>query len=131
MNRSRSNNLKNSFSKALFAVVLLLGFFSFSGIAIQSQPKLDVPQTTLLVGYNNGLIKSISYKRALGKVDGKYPDISLFFTSIMNLDRLHSNMIKTYIAVLCRHHIKQKIFYFYPVTFIPQNKSDDPLITLG
>jgi hypothetical protein len=131
MNHTHSNNLKNSFSKVLFAVFLLLGFFCFSGIAIQSQPKLNVPQTTLVVGYNNTLIKSISYKRALGKVDGKYPAISLLFIPAIDLGRLHSNMIKTCISVLSTLYIKQTIFDFYPVRFIPQNNGNNPAITLG
>ncbi len=131
MSCTRFNNIKDNFSKALFAVVLLLGCFCFSGIAIQSQPKLNVPQTTLVVGSNNKLTKSISYKRALGKVDGKYPAISLFFIPAVDLGRLHSNVIKTCITVLSKLYIKQTIFDFNPVRFIPQNKRDDPAITLG
>lgn len=60
---------QNPFSKWLFAVVLLLSFFNFSGFSIAPvQIKTDTQQTGLLGNPQRKPIKSVSYKSALNQL---------------------------------------------------------------
>jgi len=61
---------KNPFSKCLFAVVLLLSIFNFSGFSIAPvQVKNDTQQTGRLGNIQNKSTKSLSYKSALNQLN--------------------------------------------------------------
>ncbi|MDB5135348.1 MAG: hypothetical protein JWP37_1951 [Mucilaginibacter sp.] len=132
MGNNCNSNLKNAFSKWLFAVALLLSFFTLSGFAVQKQIRSDRLQTTIVVNSNTRLVKSISYKRALVHVHRKRPAISFFALLGSAIGRLHSQQIKTFILQLsqsCKASPDSR--FFYHVKTIPQSTDDAPSITLG
>jgi len=128
---TRKHNYQNLFSKWLLAAVLLLSFFNFSGLVIQTQQKPGAPQTTWVQNTRGHIVKSISYQRALIHTQNRLNPISLFVLSSVNLSEIHSRQIKSQITdcsslnMLCA-----QACFFYQHKTIPQNTSDDPAIAL-
>lgn len=56
---------KSVLSKWLITAIVLLSFFTFSGLTIQTPNNVDKPRTTLVAGYVNRISKSISYSATL------------------------------------------------------------------
>jgi hypothetical protein len=131
MKNTRIHNYQNLFSKWLFAAVLLLSFFNFSGFVIQTQQKPIAPQTTLVQNSQNRVIKSIAYKRALIHTQNKLNPLSFFTISSINLSELHSRQVKAQIIDYRGLNIPTlQTRFFYQHKTIPQNTSDDPAIAL-
>lgn len=57
--------VKSLLSKWLLTAIVILGFFTFSGLTIQTTSKVALPDTTLVAGFVNKASKSLSYKAAL------------------------------------------------------------------
>lgn len=56
--------VENVLSKWLLTAIVILGFFTFSGLTIQTT-KAALPDTTLIAGFVSRISKSLSYKAAL------------------------------------------------------------------
>ncbi|SHL88549.1 hypothetical protein [Mucilaginibacter sp. OK098] len=131
MKNIRTHNYQNLFSKWLFAAVLLLSFFTFSGLVVQTQVKPNATQTTLLQSAPGRAVKSIAYKRALVHTKNKLNTLSFFSISSINLSEIHNgkaNVQLTYYRAL--NILSLQTFFFYQHKTIPQNTSDDPAIAL-
>lgn len=124
MNNTR---YKNPISKWLFAVVLLLSFFTFSGFVAQSKSTLNKPQTTLVVTQSLRPFKSIDYKRALIALHSKDPVAPI----LIDLSRLYSRQIKIQITELTKSYIPLQTAIFYKPCTASQNADDDSALILG
>jgi len=126
-----SSDFKNKSSKWLFAVVLLLSFFCFSGIVLKPQAGPNVQRTTL-VANQIGLSKVISYKRALRQVYNSYSTRSIFTISTFDISRIHSSQLCTCINSLSiSYKCRSKIAFFFLVKNFTRNAGDYPVIHLG
>ena len=126
------SDLKKKCSKWPFAVILLLSFFSFSGIIIQPRPGPYSQQTTLVTNPQISFVKSISYKRALRLTYSCYSASSFFTISTFDISRLHSRQIRTSIYNLSMSYkCRPRIVFFLPVKMLPQNAGDYPASLLG
>jgi hypothetical protein len=122
-----NSGYKNSISKWLFAVILLLSFFTFSGFVAQTEPTLNKPQTTLVVNSNSGPFKSINYKRALIASHSKDPVAPI----LIDLSRLYSQQVKIQITELTQSYIPTQTGLFYKPKTTLQNADDDSALILG
>ncbi|WP_091167705.1 hypothetical protein ACQ86K_11425 [Mucilaginibacter sp. P19] len=57
--------VKSVLSKWLLTAMVMLCFFTFSGLTIQTTNKAALPDTTLVAGFVNRVSKSLSYKAAV------------------------------------------------------------------
>lgn len=124
MSNNRYIDLKSASSKWLFAVVLLLSFFSFSGFIAATQITLVKPQTTLIVRSDAGLSKSITLTRALVKTPVTEKQVLVFID-------LYTRQTNVRLAVISNFCAQPKTALFYRVKAAPQNTSDEPAILLG
>jgi hypothetical protein len=122
-----NNCYKNSISKWLLAVILLLSFFTFSGFVAQTKTTLTKPQTALVVNSNSGLFKSINYKRALIALHSKDP----FIPILIDISRLYGQQVKIQITELAKSYIPTQTSLFYKPKTTPQNADDDSALILG
>ena len=120
-------NYKNAISKWLFAVVLILSFFTFSGFVVQSQTTFNKPKTTLTLSSNSRFFKSIDYKRALVSSHPKAPVVS----TLINRELLYSQRVKIQITELTKSYIPLQTGLFYKPKTAPQNADDDFALILG
>lgn len=127
MNNIICYNLKNAFSKWLFAAVLLLSFFTFSGVVVQTQIKFDKPQTTLVVNANTRVIKSINYSRLLVPVHFECHVVAAY----IDISRFHSQLVKADIIKLSAICIPKQTGLFYQPKITSKNAEDDAAILLG
>jgi hypothetical protein len=123
----KSTRYKNLVSKWLFAALLIVSFFTVSGIVSLTQINPDKPQTTLINVSNPQLTKSISYKRASKPAQPKY--LSLF--SFVNADYLYTQQVKVRIKELVAIVLVPQITLFYRVKTIPQNTGEEPASPIG
>jgi hypothetical protein len=131
MNKTLEHNYKNLFSKWLLAVVLLLSFFNFSGLVIQTQQKSNAPQTTLVQSDQGRIVKSLIYQRALIHKQNRLNPLSFFVISSVNLSEVHSRQVKSQITDCNNLNMScAQTCFFYQHKTIPQNTSDDPAIAL-
>ena len=121
-----NSGYKNSISKWLFAVILLLSFFTFSGFVSQTKITLNKPQTTLVVNSNSGQLKSINYKRALIALHSKDPVTPI----LIDLSRLYSQQVKIKLIELAKSHIPLQTNLFYKPHTASQNADDDSALIL-
>jgi hypothetical protein len=127
MSNIQCYNLKRRFSKGLFAAVLLLSIFTFSGFVAQTSTVNNKPQTILVAKSQGRFVKGISYSRVVKEAAHK----TVTFYSFVELSRLHSNQVKIQIAVLSNRSMPTPGGLFYRVKTIPQNPGDEPAIRLG
>ena len=118
---------KNSMSKCLLAVILLLSFFTFSGFVAQSKTTLNKPQTTLVVNSSFRPFKSINYKRAIVSLSSKDPVIPI----LIDISRLHSQQVKIRITTLISLYIPRQTGLFYRPRTTSQNADNDSALILG
>jgi hypothetical protein len=87
----KSVPIKSVLSKWLLTAILILGFFTFSGLTIQIASRLNKPDTTLITVSVHKASRSISYKAAL-KAANQYvfPDLIFGYQSMQILSFLHS-----------------------------------------
>jgi hypothetical protein len=124
MSNTQYPGLKKAYSKWLFAVVLLLSFFAFSGFIAPTQIKLAKPQTTLVISSNTELSKSIAYKRALIKTTVIEQQVLVFID-------LNNRQTNVRLAALSSFCIQPKTVLFYRVKTNLPNADDDPAILAG
>ncbi|WP_413667656.1 hypothetical protein ACEN9X_24660 [Mucilaginibacter sp. Mucisp86] len=99
--------VKSVLSKWLLTAIILLGFFTFSGPAIQTSNRFDKPHTTLVAGYTNRISKSILYSATLKGVNRNTISALISGTcSLLALSFLHS--LQTHTVV------KQTSWLFIP-----------------
>lgn len=128
MSKLQRPGTKNRFSKGLFAVILLLGFFAFSGYAAQTTVVNASTQTTLVVNAQSRFEKSITYQRALAKTSYNH----LHTPSYIDVSRMHSARVTVCINGLGFCDIRRsKINFFFRLKTIPQNSGDEPASRLG
>jgi|GEM_PF-1021509 len=126
------SDLKKKCFKWPFAVILLLSFFSFSGIVIQPRPGPNSQQITLVTNPQISFLKSINYKRALRQTRRHYSASSFFTISTFHISRLHSRQIRTSIYNLSvSYKCRPGIAFFLPLKTVPQNACDYPASLLG
>lgn len=113
--------------KWLFAALLILSFFTFSGFTSPAQINSNKPKTTLITTSNLQLEKSISYKRALKPAQPKY----LSFSSLINANRLYTQQVKVQITELNVTDLLLQTGLFYKPKTIPQNADEDSALILG
>jgi hypothetical protein len=116
--------IKKTSSKWLLPVVLLLSFFTFSGFIAPTQIKLVKPQTTLVIGGNTGLSKSITYKRALVKTPVIEQQVLVFID-------LHNRQTNVRLVALSNFCVQPKTALFYRAKTNLPNADDDPTILEG
>jgi hypothetical protein len=88
MNRDCKRSYKNLIPKWLLAVILVLSFFSYSGITFADQYKPQTYQTNLQKDPEARLTKCIAYNRALARKVSKYcPSAPSFKTASILLGR--------------------------------------------
>lgn len=116
-----NTNYKNAISKWLFAVVLLLSFFTFSGLVAQPNSTLNKPQTILVINSNLRLSKSIDYKRTLISFHSKDPVVPI----LIDISRLYSQQVKIQLTELTKSYIPTRISLLYKPNATSQNADDD------
>jgi len=126
MGTKNLNNYQGCSSKWLFAVVLLLSFFNFSGFTVSAAyTGSDKQQTSFLGKSRLGHSKSISYKRAVNQVRPKQH----LFTPINNLLHLaqwHTLLLNAK-TISCRPLLlsDQKINLFYQLKSVAKNDEEE------
>jgi len=123
---------KDNRSKWLFMAILLLSFFTYSGIVIKSRAKPYTQQSTLVANKQTSLSKVISYKRSLLQVYNSYSTLSIFTISTFDISRMYSRQVCTCINELsASYKSRPQTVFFYPVKTCPKNLVDYPATALG
>ena len=125
------HKLKKACSNGLFAVVLLLSFFTFSGLVISAQTRQVKAETTCVVKADEGVVKCFQYRAQAARVWKRHSGQLLLFTTL-NLSRIHTAEA----AVSFKSHsqtILPSVFIstFYQAKTIPQNGESDSSLLLG
>lgn len=132
MSRALRYKFKNNSSKWLLMAILLLSFFTFSGIVLKPQARLYVQQTTLVANPQTRFVRSISYKRAALGIYNGCSTRPFFAKSTFNISRMHSHQIRTCINSLeMSYRCRPKTAFFFPTKTFLQDASDYPIISLG
>jgi len=125
MNITR-NNYERLFSKWLFAAVLILSFFTFSGPAVGPQPKFAAQKTELVKANESPSVKTISFSRALKQIPGNPTPFAVFSVQVNSLAQIHSLQAKTQF-INCQHRNAVPAVFFYQHTTIPDINGDEPI----
>ena len=125
-------NYQGCSSKWLFAVVLLLSFFNFSGFTVSAAYTSSDKQQTSFLGENRlSQSKSITYKRAVNQIR---PQQHLFtrINDLLHLAEWHTLLLNaktiTYRSPLLTI---QKINLFYQLKSVAKNDDDEPRCMLA
>jgi hypothetical protein len=119
-------------SKWLLAAILVLSFFTFSGIVLKPQAAGYVQRTTLHAYPRAVLVRSISYRRAQCQFYKNHSTRSFFTISTFDLSRIYSRQISNRINSLSMSYkSRPKTDFFFPVKTFPQNAGDHPALHLG
>jgi hypothetical protein len=120
-------------SKWLVIGIILLGFFTFSGLTIQIPKRLDKPCTTLVAGYANKASKSIPYSAALKGVNRIALSILISgVCSLLALSFLHSRQAQTMLAQASTLFITNKqIKYIFFISAYSNGLVDDSHLSVG
>jgi hypothetical protein len=132
MSNALKNKYQNTFSKWLLAAVLLLSFFTFSGLAVQRQAKQDAQQTTLIVSKSTRIVKSISFNGAFRHCYAQYKTTTWLVAPFLNLVNQHNRQI----SIKIKNHSGSnspviQTCFFYRVKAVSQNTGDAPILPLG
>lgn len=116
---------QNRFSKWLFAAILLLSFFTFSGLELRAeQTSSDTQQTSFLGKAKFKSVKSIGYKRALNQVK-HYQNHFFPINSLCHLAQLHTLLLNAKAGNYNPPLLNiQKISLFYRLKSVVQNDDD-------
>lgn len=123
--------VKSVLSKWLLAAVLVLGFFTFSGLTIQTTNWLDKPDTTLVAGFVNKVSRSISYNAALKAANKSgLSNLTSQLLSLRALSFLHSRETDIAVKQTARLFIsiKRVKYLFFIRTY---SSSDDSFPFIG
>lgn len=120
---------QNRISKWLFAAVLLLCFFSFSGLTVRSaQTSSDAQQTSFLGRAKFRSVKSISYKSAYNQVKHFHSRFSPV-SNLFHLAQLHTQVLSTRAGTYNVPLLNiQKISLFYRLKSVAQNDEENPAL---
>jgi hypothetical protein len=131
MNIHQHSSTKNKLSKWLFAVFLILSFFTFSGVSIQSPANYQKPKTTVLAANNQRVeAKSISYSRVLAQK--KQCTFTFQVNSLFEISLAHSRHISSRISCLLVSYMRRpQTGFYFPVKTQVQNADDEPALSLG
>ncbi|MFC0518269.1 hypothetical protein ACFFGT_28910 [Mucilaginibacter angelicae] len=125
------NPVKSVVSKWLLTAVLVLGFFTFSGLTIQIPNRLDKPGITLTGGFADKVSRSISYNAAL-KAANQWglSNLTSQLLSLQALSFLHSREADIGVKQTSRLFISnnQVKYPFFVRTYSP---GDDSLSFIG
>ena len=132
MNTILASDFKSKNSKWLYVVVLLLSFFTISGVVLKPQARLYVHRTTLVANPPTGFVRSINYKRALLEVYNNCSAHLIFTISTFAISRIYSRQICTCINYLAMaYDCRPKTTFFLRAKTFPQNSDDYSAIPLG
>lgn len=125
----KSIPVKSVLSKWLLTAILILGFFTFSGLTIQIANRFNKPDTTLVAGAVKKTSRSISYKVALKPANQYvFPDLISGYHSMQILSFLHNQ--KTDIEIKQASSLfvpnKQIRNLFFIGTYYPPSGDDHP-----
>nr|WP_121273247.1 hypothetical protein [Pedobacter schmidteae] len=118
---------QKNYSKWLFAAILILSFFNFSGFSISiAQVKSDTQQTGSLGNVKAQTAKSISYKRALNHIN-RSGDHSIWrLNSPSLLAIIHTRLLHNQIALYSKPPVNlKKISLFYQAKSVASNDDDE------
>jgi hypothetical protein len=125
MNITR-NDYQRLFSKWLFAAVLILSFFTFSGLVVKQQPKFAAQKTELVKANESRAAKSITFNRASKQIPGIFNTQGTFSVQIISLARVHSGQVKMQF-INCRLHKALPAGFFYRYKTIPGTNDAEPV----
>jgi len=125
MNITR-NDYQRLFSKWLLAAVLILSFFTLSGLGVRSQPKFAAQKTELVKANESRAIKTISFARALKQIPGSLNTVEIFSVQVINLAQIHSMRAQTQFM---NHQQRTSLpaVFFYQHKTIPNTNGDEPI----
>jgi hypothetical protein len=125
--------VKSVLSKWLLTAIVLLGFFTFSGLTIQTPYRFSKPHTTLVASYPNRTSKSISYNTTLKGVNRN--TLSTLISGACNLQALsflHSLEVKTMAKQTARLFIPSKqIKYLFFIRAFGTDSTGDSSLSVG
>lgn len=125
MNVTR-NDYERLFSKWLLAAVLILSFFTFSGLVVKQQPKFAAQKTELVKANEGRIVKSITFNRALRQIPGNFNTQGTFSVQIISLAKVHSGQAKMQF-INCRLHKTLPAGFFYQYKTIPNSNDAEPI----
>jgi hypothetical protein len=125
--------VKSVLSKWLLTAIVLLGFFTFSGLIIQTPNNVDKPHTTLVAGYANRISKSISYNNTLKGINrNTHSNLIPGDCSLLALSSLHSRHAQTMVKQTSRLFIPNKqIKYLSFIRIFNSDLADDSSLSVG
>jgi uncharacterized MnhB-related membrane protein len=122
--------VKSVISKWLLTAIVVFGFFTFSGLTIQTTNRFIKPDTTLVAGFVNRVSKSISYSAVL-KVTNRscLSNLTSQLLSLRALSFLHSREADIAITQASGLFIlnKQVGYLFFIRTYSPGPGDDNHL----
>jgi hypothetical protein len=121
--------VKSVLSKWLLTAILILGFFTFSGLTIQIASQVNKPGSTLVAGTVKKTSRSISYKAALKAVNKcVVSDLISRYSSIQILSFLHNQEADIEIKQASKLFVpKKKIRNFFVIrNYCPSSGDDLP-----
>jgi len=123
------NPVKSFLSKWLLTAILILGFFTFSGLNIQIANRFNTADTTLVTLSGNKVSRSISYKAAL-KVARRDSQLNSQFSNLQALSLLHSRETDIDIKQLSSQFISNKQISnpFFIRSYRSKSDDSDPFI---
>jgi hypothetical protein len=124
---------KSALSKWLLTAIVLLGFFTFSGLTAQIPNRFDKPHTTLVAGYANSVFKSISYTVALNGINrNAHSDLIPGACSLLTLSFLHSRQAQTMVKQTAKLLIPNKqIKYLSLIRTFSSDPADGSYLSVG
>lgn len=125
-------NYQGCSSKWLFAVILLLSFFNFSGFTVSASCTGSDKQQTSFLGENRpSQSKSITYKRAVNHIRSQW-HLFTRINDLLHLAKWHALLLDakttTYRPPLLN---TQKINLFYQLKSVAKNDDDEPRCKLA
>lgn|GEM_PF-4880849 len=126
MNITR-NNYQRLFSKWLFAAVLILSFFTFSGLSVKSQPRFAAQKTELVKANESNTVRTITFSRALKQIPESLNPLFTFSVQVISLAQIHDLQAKTQF-INCKQHNAQPAVFFYQRKTISNNNGDEPIV---
>jgi hypothetical protein len=128
MNSLELNN-KNLLSKCLVVAVLVLSFFTFSGIVVQNQVKLGLSHTEAAYNSEKPAVRIIAWQRALKQMQSLQRRLSVFASSTIDLAYFDNLRVKIlYINTTAKVTGKLQNSTFHQRKTIPAHKNDEPSI---
>ena len=123
-------NFKNICSKGLLAAILLLGFFTFSGLPVSSQTRQAATQTTWIIRANTHLINGFRYQAQARKIHKGHANAFLLFNTIY-LSWFHSKQTTISLKCCSATILHKPIVSICQFKTIPQSGKNNPSLISG